>query len=148
MAVHSFLFSPGKWLGEGKISLNMLDEELVFFTRWNVCALEDGMIECTQEIQVKGLSDVMVNHFRISSIQSSTFALFMENHAIGKVNGTGIIGPSLIGWEFRSEEIGFEGFESYEKQQDDTYLMQGEFATVDQLRTSIKGKIWKQSAPS
>jgi len=145
---HSFILSPGKWLGEGKISLNMLDEELSFFTRWNIASLEDGHIECTQEIQVKGLSDIMLNHFRISNIQTGAFTLFMENHAIGKVNGVGVFSDSIIGWEFRVEELGFEGFESYERQQDDSYLMQGEFATIDQLRTTIRGKIWKQVAPS
>jgi hypothetical protein len=72
----------------------------------------------------------------------------MENHAIGKVNGTGIINESLLGWEFRVKELGFEGFEYYEKQPDDSYLMQAEFATVDQLRTTIRGRIWKQAASS
>ena len=139
------MFTPGKWLGEGKIRLNMVTEELPFFTRWTISAIEDGEIECIQEIQVKGLSEVMMNHFFISKILPNSFSVFMENHAIGKVNGTGIINESLIGWEFRVNELGFEGFEYYQKQSEDEYLMRGEFATIDQLRTEIRGKIWKQS---
>jgi hypothetical protein len=142
------MFSPGKWLGEGKICLNMVEEELVFFTRWTIAPEEDGFIECEQEIQVKGLSDVMTNHFRFSNIHAPSFSVFMENHAIGKVDGDGIVNESLLGWEFRVKELGFEGFEYYEKQPDDSYLMQAEFATVDQLRTVIRGRIWKQAAPS
>ena len=54
----------------------------------------------------------------------------------------------MIAWEFRVPEIGFEGFETYEKQPDDTYLMHAEYATDDQLRTVIKGKIWQKIASS
>ena len=52
MIKHDFIFSPGKWLGEGKIQLNMVDEDLVFFTRWKVEEETNGEIECVQEIQV------------------------------------------------------------------------------------------------
>ena len=72
----------------------------------------------------------------------------MENHAIGNVEGIGVVDESQIGWEFRVEKLGFEGFESYEKQSDDSYRRQGEFSTIDQLRTTIQGKIWKQLTPS
>ncbi|NGX47877.1 MAG: hypothetical protein K1000chlam3_01262, partial [Chlamydiae bacterium] len=33
---HLFLLSPKKWLGEGKIKLSMVEEELDFITRWNL----------------------------------------------------------------------------------------------------------------
>ncbi len=137
------MFLPGKWVGEGMIRLNMVEEELIFFTRWNIGVEDSGCIECKQEIEVKGLSDVMVNHFHITNIEPASFSLCMENHAIGKVGGIGVVSESRLGWEFRVKDLGFEGFESYEKQPDDSYIMQGEFSTVDQLRTSIQGKIWK-----
>lgn len=148
MHPHSFMLLPGKWLGEGKISLNMIQEELTFFTRWTVEEKEDGCVESVQEIQVKGVPEVMLNHFRFGEIQPTSFSVFMENHAIGKVIGKGMITDLLIGWEFRIEELGFEGFEYYEKQLDGSYLMQAEFATVDQLRTSIRGRIWKKASAS
>ncbi len=64
MSTHSFIFTPSLWLGEGKITLSMVEEELNFFTRWNVSHKDPyGIIECTQEIQIKGLSDMMLNQF-------------------------------------------------------------------------------------
>ena len=148
MEHHSFILSPGRWLGEGKIHLNMIEEELAFSTRWKIGQEEDGFIECVQEIQVKGLSEIMINHFRVSSLTPLSFSLFMENHAIGKVEGIGIINDLMIGWEFRVKELGFEGFEFYEKQPDDSYRVHCEFATIDQFRTTLHGKIWKQSLPT
>ena len=32
MSKHSFILTPSSWLGEGKIKLNMVEEELGFFT--------------------------------------------------------------------------------------------------------------------
>jgi hypothetical protein len=145
MTKHLFVFNPGQWLGEGKIVLNMVDEELGFFTRWNIGSKDsEGNIECMQEIQVKGLSDIMMNQFTFFNVTPTSFSVELENHAIGKVIGTGVINDKVIGWEFRMNEIGFEGFEFYEKQADNSYLMHAEYATSDQFRTMISGKIWQQ----
>ena len=58
--------------------------------------------------------------------------------------GKGTINHKLIGWEFRLDHLGFEGFEFYEKGADsDTYLMHAEYATSDDFRTAIHGKIWR-----
>jgi len=143
---HSFIFLPGKWLGEGKIRLSLSEEELYFFMRWNIKEAEEGVIVCTQEIQVKGLSEVMVNHLEIFDVVPSTFLLRMENHAVGKIEGKGVISDALVGWEFRMQEIGFEGFELYEKLPNGTYQVRGEFASGDLFRTQIDGKIWKQTS--
>jgi hypothetical protein len=43
------------------------------------------------------------------------------------------------------EEIGFEGFEFYEKQDDKNYLMRAEYATTDQFRTLIQGRLWQKN---
>lgn len=145
-ATHPFLLSPTSWLGEGKIQLNMVEEELGFMTRWNVGNRDPlGKIECVQEIQVKGLSDVMHNQFLIFDLSPTHFAIELENQSIGKVIGKGIINDKLIAWEFRVPDMGFEGFEFYEKQEDGTYLMRAEYATQDQFRTLIRGKIWQKT---
>ena len=144
---HPFILSPSSWLGEGKIQLNMVDEELGFFTRWNVTHPEGtGKIECVQEIQVKGLSDIMFNQFLFYDVSHNTFIIELENQALGRVVGSGIISDKVIGWEFRVEELGFEGFEFYEKQSDGTYQMRAEYATQDQFRTLIQGKVWQQKS--
>ena len=140
---HQFIFSPGNWLGEGKIRLNMVDEELGFYTRWNVSENETGKIECVQEIQVKGLSDIMLNQFYFYDLTHGTFTIDLENEALGKITGTGLINDKTIAWEFRIPDIGFEGFEFYEKESDTSYLMRAEYATRDQFRTLILGKVWK-----
>lgn len=146
MTQHSFMLFEGIWLGEGKIYLNMLEEELIFFTRWKIEKKDnDGRIACTQEIQVKGLSDIMTNRFVVSDCTPQGFAVFMENHAVGKVTGKGVIGPERIGWEFRVREIGFEGFEFYEKKSDELYAVHGEFSTNDDLRTVVHGTIRRQA---
>lgn len=140
---HPFIFTPNSWLGEGRIQLNMVEDELAFFTRWNAASPNaSGHIECVQEIQVKGLSDIMINHFVFYDLTPTTFAVDLENQALGKVVGTGVINDGVIGWEFRVPDIGFEGFEFYEKQSDGSYLMRAEYATSDQFRTLIKGKVW------
>ncbi|NGX59341.1 MAG: hypothetical protein KR126chlam3_00492 [Chlamydiae bacterium] len=142
---HSFLFSPKKWLGEGKIKLSMVEEELDFFTRWNLGALDQGgKIPASQEVQIKGMNEIMHNQFLITDLTSSHFNLELENAALGTIIGKGIIKENLIAWEFRHSELGFEGFEFYERQPDGTYLVRAEYATPDQYRTIIQGKIWEK----
>lgn len=146
MADHPFILLPQEWLGEGKIQLSMIDEPLNFHTRWlSTKKNSTGLIECLQEIQIKGISDVMHNQFSIYDINSNQFTIELENLALGKVIGKGIIKEKLIAWEFRTGELGFEGFELYEQQGDGSYLMSAEYATSDQLRTLIQGKIWQKT---
>lgn len=149
MSAHSFILSPSQWLGEGKIVLNMVEEELAFFTRWNVSDKDpSGLIECVQEIQVKGLSDIMMNQFIFTNVTPSSFTIELENQALGKIVGIGVINDKVIGWEFRMPELGFEGFEFYEKQPDNSYLMHAEYSTSDQFRTLIKGRVWQPAKSS
>jgi len=149
MEGHLFLIKPLAWLGEGRIKLNMVDEELSFFTRWSIGPCNEiGEIECLQEIQVKGMTDIMHNQFIIRDIGSNTFTIDLENQAMGKIQGKGIIGEKVIAWEFRIKELGFEGFEFYERQPDDSYLMRAEYATTDQFRTVINGKVWQPEKAS
>ncbi len=147
MTHHPFLMTPGIWLGQGKIQLNLSPEELSFFTRWSVNEVDsDGTIECLQEIQVKGIAEIMQNIFILSNMTNGEFVVDLENEALGKVTGKGIINDKILAWEFRVEEIGFEGFEIYEKQEDKTYKVRAEYATNDQFRTLIQGKLWQKTS--
>ncbi len=144
MTKHLFIFSPSSWLGEGKIQLNMVEEELPFYTKWNVSQkTADGKIECAQQIQVKGLSEVMHNELLFYDFASGNFCLDLDSPSIGRVSGKGLITDQMIAWEFRAPQIGFEGFETYEKQADESYLLHAEYATAE-LRTIIKGKVWQE----
>jgi hypothetical protein len=140
---HPFILTPGNWIGEGRITLSMVEEELSFHTRWNVPPHNKGRIESKQEIQISSLSDIMQNQFVFYDITAKSFAIELENQSLGKVVGKGMINDYLIGWEFRLDHLGFEGFEFYEKSDlPDTYLMHAEYATNDDFRTVIHGKIW------
>jgi hypothetical protein len=144
---HVFILSEQEWLGEGNIRLSMVDEPLHFQTHWNNKKKDSsGLIECLQKIQIKGISDVMHNQFLIYDLNNNQFVIELENLALGKVIGKGIIKEKLIAWEFRASELGFEGFELYERQADGSYLMSAEYATSDQLRTMIQGKLWVKQA--
>ena len=143
---HPFLLNPGSWVGQGNIQLSLVAEELSFATKWNIGGpTSDGKIECIQEIQIKGLADVMHNQFSIFDLSCGEFQIQLQNDALGKITGKGLINDKIIAWEFRIEEMGFEGFELYEKEDDENYLMRAEYATEDQFRTLIQGKVWKQA---
>ncbi|QVL56017.1 MAG: hypothetical protein KFB95_02070 [Simkaniaceae bacterium] len=145
MKKHPFIFKSGSWIGEGKITLSMMDEELAFYTRWKVPEVDKkGRVDSLQEIQISGLSDVMQNQFAFYDITRRGFHIELENQSLGKVVGKGMISDNLIGWEFRLDHLGFEGFEFYEKgDAPGTYLMHAEYSTNDDFRTVIHGKIWR-----
>ena len=145
MKEHPFLLEPKNWVGEGKIKLSMVEEELDFFTKWNMGALDpEGQIPAVQEVEIKGMNDVMLNKFLITDITATTFTIELENATLGTIVGKGVIKKNLIAWEFRDNELEVEGFEFYEKQEDGSYLMRAEYATSDQHRTTIRGKIWEK----
>jgi hypothetical protein len=142
---HTFLLAEKKWLGEGTIKLSGSDEELHFYTRWNLGKLDKGgKIPAFQEVQIRGVEEAMHNQFVITDLTPTHFSIELENAALGKISGKGIIKNNLIAWEFRNKEIGFEGFEFYEKQEDGSYLMRAEYATPDHFRTMIRAKIWEK----
>lgn len=145
MKEHNFLITPKKWLGEGKIQLSMSEEELHYYTKWNADPRDnEGQISAVQEVQIQGLADMMYNHFVFSEMLGDHFVIELENATLGKIFGKGVIKESVIGWEFRNSELGFEGYELYQLQKDGSYLMQAEYSSLDQYRTMIKGKIWQK----
>jgi hypothetical protein len=94
---HPFIFTPDAWLGEGKIQLNMVEEELSFFTRWSITHPDGlGRIECMQEIQVKGLAEVMINQFALFDLTPSGFSIELENQSLGKILKLGLRGLSSM----------------------------------------------------
>lgn len=140
---HSFIFSPGSWQGEGKITLSMVEEELHFNTCWNVQTRDfTGKVHGFQDIQINGLSEGMRNELTFYEFQNKNFIVDMENQNLGKIVGSGVYDENLIGWEFRNPEMSFEGFEMYHLQPDGSYLMKGEYVTSDQFRTQIEARIW------
>lgn len=147
MANHLFILETGFWHGEGKIQLNMIEEELLFQTTWNVLDIsENGKIHCVQEIQIDGLSEKMKNELTFYDITSLGFSVEMSNHNVEKVQGKGIIDKGTLAWEFKDQEMNFEGFEIYHLEKDGGYKMHAEYVTSDQFRTKITGRIWQKKA--
>jgi hypothetical protein len=141
---HLFILSPNLWVGEGRIQINMLQEELFFHTKWEASSRNKlGRIRCTQEIHIQGLSDITYNNFSFFDLSQGSFFLELKNPSIGKIQGKGLVTEDIIAWEFRDPLTDFEGFEFYEKQKDASYLIHAQYATKDQLQTTIKGKIWQ-----
>lgn len=146
MENHLFILKTGFWHGEGKIQLNMIEEELLFQTTWNVLEEREGVISCVQEIQIEGLSENMKNEITFFNISSGGFSVELTNHNIEKVQGKGIIDSQTIAWEFKDRETNFEGFEVYHLEKDGGYKMHAEYVTSDQFRTKIVGKIRQKDA--
>jgi hypothetical protein len=143
---HHFIFEADDWLGEGVIRLSMSEEPLYFVTRWRrEPGASKDLIEIVQEVQIKGINEMMINHFTFSSLDSKNMKITLENNTVGKVEGAGIVNPEVIGWEFNNPAVHFQGFEFYEKQNQDQYLMRGEYSSDGDYRTYITGKIWKKN---
>ncbi|HEV7738203.1 MAG TPA: hypothetical protein VGO47_12640 [Chlamydiales bacterium] len=143
---HSFIFNPGSWIGEGKITLNMVEEDLTFNSNWTVMNKDfAGKVSCAQDIAIHGLSDCMRNELTFYGFENKGFSVDMENPNIGKITGVGVFDEKTIAWEFRDNGSNFEGYESYDLQADGSYIMRGEYVTSDQLRTKIEAKIWPGS---
>ncbi|HSX37778.1 MAG TPA: hypothetical protein VLE95_02995 [Chlamydiales bacterium] len=143
---HSFIFSPGSWQGEGKIILNMIEEELIFNTSWTVQNRDfSGKVGASQNIQIQGLSEGMRNDLIFYDIQPKIFSIDMENPNIGRITGTGLYDEKTIAWEFRNNDMNFEGYETYSLLHDGSYQMKGEYVTSDQFRTRIEARIWQYS---
>ena len=146
MFKHTFIFNPGTWLGEGKIVLNMVEEELNFNTNWAVQNKDfSGKVTCAQDIAIQGLSENMRNELTFYNFSAKNFSVDMENQNVGRIVGTGVFDENMIAWEFRSNDMNFEGFETYTLQGDGSYLMKGEYVTSDQFRTQIEAHIWPHS---
>lgn len=144
--LHSFIFAPGHWRGEGKILLNMVAEELCFDTHWMVQNRDfAGKVSAAQNIQIQGLSETMCNELNFYDFQAKTFCVDMENQNIGRITGTGVYDEKTIAWEFRNNDMNFEGYETYTLHPDGSYQMKGEYVTSDQFRTQIEARIWLHS---
>lgn len=144
---HPFIFSPGSWCGEGKIVLNMVEEELIFNTNWSVQNRDfAGKVSCSQDIQIAGLSENMRNDLTFYDFRPKTFSVDMENPNVGRIVGTGVYDEQMLAWEFLNNDAQFEGYETYTLQPDGSYLMRGEYVTSDQFRTQIEARIWRQQS--
>lgn len=142
---HTFIFNPGIWVGEGKITFSTSPENIHFYTKWTIEKNDEtkGYV-CEQQVEMQGMNESVFNHLVIFDVTEESFKIKLENDLIGKVSGQGIIDPKTIAWEYMGEE--FEGFEVYELQDNGDYTLHAEYSSSDQYRTIIDGRIWKKSS--
>ena len=140
---HLFIFTPSIWIGEGKISITGSTEFIKFYTKWTFVQETTSKIKGTHIVEMQDVSEHVINAFDFSAITSHSFNLQMRNDIVGTIDGTGVIEPKVIAWEFRQSTT-FEGFEVYELQENEDYLLHAEYASPDQIRTIIEGRIWKK----
>jgi hypothetical protein len=141
---HEFIFQPGQWVGEGRISFSSSPEHLHFYTKWSVLPLAGKEISCEQRVETQGSDNLVLNDFRIFDATPSAFLIELKNEHVGQVVGQGVIDAKTIAWEFRGNHL-IEGFEVYELQDNGDYMVHAEYSSTDQFRTIIDGRIWKKS---
>lgn len=138
---HAFILTPGIWIGEGKIAFSTSPEIIHFYTKWIVG--KTGEV-CQHQVEMQGSEDSVYNKLTFSNVTNESFVVKLENDLIGEVVGKGVIDDKTIAWEYRNGED-FEGFEVYELQDNGDYMLHAEYASTDQYRTIIDGRIWKKS---
>ncbi len=85
----------------------------------------------------------MRNELTFFDFTDNKFSVEMENLNIGRVVGCGVYDEKVIAWEFRDNDLNFEGFETYHFQSDGSYSMHAEYVTADQFRTQIEGTLYQ-----
>jgi hypothetical protein len=145
MAKEDFIFTPGLWLGEGKISFSASHEFLKFYTKWEITEETPGIMTAVQVVEMQGVEEKVVNVFTFKDITPTSFTVLLENNVIGSMTGTGLRNEHVIAWEFRGQTA-FEGFEVYEQQESGDYFLHAEYGSSDQFRTIVEGLIWRKGS--
>lgn len=140
-----FIFTPGVWLGTGKITFASSPEFVKFYTKWDIQDLGSGRMRAKQTVEMEGISEPVINIYTIHEIQSASFKILLENELIGQVCGTGLFDAFTIAWEFRGQAE-CEGFETYERQEKGDYFLHAEYGTSKDFRTIIEGLIWSKGS--
>lgn len=144
MSTFDFIFKPGIWVGEGKVTFSASPEKVRFYTKWTIEKEVKKTITCQQHVEMEGGESNVYNTFTFSEITPKTFKVELISELLGSVHGTGLIDDKTIAWEFRGHPE-FEGFEVYHFQENGDFVLHAEYSSMDQIRTIIDGKVWKKS---
>lgn len=145
MSRQDFIFTPGIWLGEGKITFSASSEFIRFYTKWQISEEQDKVMKAIQTVEMQGVEEQVTNTFTFYDIQPNSFSVSMENNLVGKVVGKGIRDGKLIAWEFHKQED-CEGFEVYEQQENGDYFLHAEYGAPEPFRTVVEGLIWRKGS--
>ena len=145
MVPHEFIFQPGLWIGEGKVTFSASPEHLRFFTKWRVEKSENGLIRCQQQVEMEGREGDVFNTLVFSDITANSCIVELTSDLLGTILGKCVMDKRTVAWEFRGHPE-FEGFEVYELQDNRDYMLHAEYAASDQLRTVIDGRVWRKGS--
>lgn len=145
MPSQDFIFTPGFWLGEGKITFSASAEFLKFYTKWEIVEETPAVIKAKQIVEMQGVEEQVINMFTFKDIKPASFTVLLENNIVGKISGTGLRDKNVIAWEFQGQ-LTFEGFEAYEQQENGDYFLHAEYGSPDQFRTIVEGLIWRKGS--
>lgn len=145
MHKHDFIFKPGLWVGEGKVTFSASPERLRFYTKWDVEKEKHHSVACQQQVEMEGGNDNVFNNFVFTDVQPASFLIELTSDMLGTIMGKGVIDAKTIAWEFRGHPD-FEGFEVYELQDNGDYMLHAEYSSNEVIRTIIDGRIWKKVA--
>ncbi len=140
---HYFLFTPGRWVGAGRITFNNSPELIRFYTRWIIEKDDQGKIHCNQLIEMQETGQKVENRFSIYEVNNNAFKINLQNEGISSATGLGIIDAKSIAWEFHGKGE-LEGFEVYELQENGDYMLHAEYASTSLLRTIVDARIWRK----
>ena len=143
MSIHSFIFAPGAWIGEGRVTFSMSPDLVRYYTKWVVEAAYEGKIACEQRVEKEGGGEDLFNSFTFYELTAESFKVDLTNDTLGTVSGHGIIDEKTIAWEFKGDSE-FQGFEVYELQENGDYLVHAEYSSSEEFRTIVDGRIWKK----
>lgn len=143
---HPFLFIPGIWLGEGKITFKGSPEILKFYTKWEITLESPTIVKALQTIQIQGIEDKTHNSYIFEETGRQTFLVKLENALMGLTEGKGLYDERIIAWEIKNEHF-IAGFENFERQKNGDYFHHAEYGGEDKFGSTIEGLIWKKTPP-
>jgi len=141
--MHIFIFTPGIWLGEGKISFSGSQDEIKFFTKWEVEREKEGVIRMRHFVEMQGIDQRTSNSYVLSDVGEGCFRIKLSNDMLERVEGKGVYSPRTISWEFNLPGV-FEGRESYERVEPHLYHFNAEYRSDELFKTFISGILWKK----
>ena len=138
-------FQPGSWIGKGTLSISMIEGDLPIWIRFDISEHEAEGVPyyCRSEYQIIGHDEPIINLYAYTYVVKGRFGVVIENELWDKAFGRGFVDDNSICLEFPEGEHGFEGFESYQFLDDNTFSIEGEFVTDKEMRSKIKGKMVK-----
>lgn len=120
------LLKTGVWVGEGVLRLSMFEEVFPMKGIFYVAPLsvDSQELSCLAEYRIAGYRDLIINYYNVHTFYRNKFTVAFENLEWGRVEGKGFLEKDYIGIEYGLNHAGFEGFESYQFNEDTFHLTQ------------------------